>query len=85
MQDDLGEAESISAIADILLSQHRYGDLEPLYVRKLHLAQATSNHAHFWRGLFWTWPAFTPGNIGTRKQTRPISEAWRSIVSLREI
>jgi len=45
VQDDLGEAESISAIADILFSQHRYGDLESLYVRKLHLAQATSNHA----------------------------------------
>ena len=45
VQDDLGEAESISAIGDILLSQHRYGDLESLYVRKLHLAQATSNHA----------------------------------------
>jgi CHAT domain-containing protein/predicted negative regulator of RcsB-dependent stress response len=45
VQDDLGEAESISAIADILLSQHRYGDLESLYGRKLHLAQATSNHA----------------------------------------
>ena len=38
----------------------------------------------FWHGLFWTWPAFMPGNIGTRKQTRPISEAWRSLVS-REI
>ena len=45
VQDDLGEADSISAIADILFSQHRYGDLESLYVRKLHLAQATSNHA----------------------------------------
>lgn len=45
VQDDLGELESISAIADILLSQHRYGDLEPLYVRKLHLAQSTSNRA----------------------------------------
>jgi CHAT domain-containing protein len=45
VQDGLGEAESISAIADILLSQHKYGDLEPLYLRKLHLAQATSNRA----------------------------------------
>ena len=45
VQDGLGEAESISAIADILLSQHKYGDLEPLYLRNLHLAQATSNRA----------------------------------------
>ena len=45
VQDDLGEFDSISAIADILLSQHRYGELEPLYVRKLHLAQSTSNSA----------------------------------------
>jgi CHAT domain-containing protein/predicted negative regulator of RcsB-dependent stress response len=45
VQDDLGELDSISAIADILLSQHRYGELEPLYVRKLHLAQSTSNSA----------------------------------------
>jgi CHAT domain-containing protein len=43
--DDLGETESINAIASILLGQHKYADLEPLYVRKLHLAQATSNHA----------------------------------------
>ena len=43
--DDLGEADSISAIADILLSQHKYGDLGPLYARKLHLAQKTSNRA----------------------------------------
>jgi CHAT domain-containing protein/tetratricopeptide (TPR) repeat protein len=45
VQDDLGELDSISAMADILLSQHRYGELEPLYVRKLHLAQSTSNSA----------------------------------------
>ncbi len=45
VRDDLGEVESISAIAEILLSQRKYGDLEPLYVRKLHLAQATSHHA----------------------------------------
>jgi CHAT domain-containing protein/tetratricopeptide (TPR) repeat protein len=43
--DDLGEADSISAIAKILLSQHKYADLEPLYVRKLYLAQSTSNRA----------------------------------------
>jgi CHAT domain-containing protein/predicted negative regulator of RcsB-dependent stress response len=47
VQDDLGEVESISAIGKILLSQHRYGDLESLYLRKLHLAQATSNRAFF--------------------------------------
>jgi CHAT domain-containing protein/predicted negative regulator of RcsB-dependent stress response len=45
VQDDLGELESISAIADILSIQQRYGDLEPVYVRKLHLAQSTSNRA----------------------------------------
>ena len=45
VRDDLGEVESIKEIAEILLSQHKYGDLEPLYARKLHLAQATSNHA----------------------------------------
>lgn len=42
--DDLGEVESISAIADILLSQHKYLDLGPLYARKFHLAQKTSSH-----------------------------------------
>src|SRR5579862_34067 len=43
--DDLGEVGSISAIADILLSQHKYADLEPLYVRKFQLARSTSNRA----------------------------------------
>jgi CHAT domain-containing protein len=51
VQDDLGEVESISAIGEILLSQHKYGDLEPLYLRKLHLAQTTSNSA-FLAGAF---------------------------------
>jgi CHAT domain-containing protein len=46
VHDDIGEFGSITAIADILLSQHKYGDLEPLYARKLHLAQSTSNHAY---------------------------------------
>jgi CHAT domain-containing protein len=46
VRDDLGELASIKEIAEILLSQHRYGDVEPLYARKLQLAQATSNHAY---------------------------------------
>jgi CHAT domain-containing protein/predicted negative regulator of RcsB-dependent stress response len=52
VQDDLGEVDSISAIADILLSQHKYGGLERLYGRKLHLAQTTSNHAFLAWALF---------------------------------
>jgi CHAT domain-containing protein len=43
--DDLGEGESINAIANILLSQRKYANLKPLYVRKLHLARSTSNQA----------------------------------------
>jgi CHAT domain-containing protein/tetratricopeptide (TPR) repeat protein len=61
VQDDLGEADSISAIADILLSQHQYGDLEPLYVRKLHLAQSTSNRA------FQAWALLDLGGVYARQ------------------
>lgn len=46
VRDDLGEFGTVYEIAEILLSQHKYSDLEPLYARKLHLAQATSNHAY---------------------------------------
>jgi CHAT domain-containing protein/predicted negative regulator of RcsB-dependent stress response len=45
VNDDIGELGSIQEIAEILLSQHKYGDLAPLYARELHLAQSTSNHA----------------------------------------
>jgi CHAT domain-containing protein/tetratricopeptide (TPR) repeat protein len=41
--DDLGEAESITGMADDLVSQHKYQGLLPLYTRKLHLAQKTGN------------------------------------------
>ena len=81
VQDDLGEAESISAIGEILLSQHKYGDLEPLYLRKLHLAQTTSNRA------FLAWAFLDMAGVYARQhryaqanenyQRKP----WRSIVS----
>jgi CHAT domain-containing protein len=44
VHDDLGELESIKEIGEILLSQHKYGELGPLYARQLYLAQSTSNH-----------------------------------------
>lgn len=44
-EDDLGEAESITGMADDLVSQHKYQALLPLYTRKLHLAQKTGNRA----------------------------------------
>jgi CHAT domain-containing protein/tetratricopeptide (TPR) repeat protein len=46
-EDDLGEAESITGMADDLVSQHKYQALLPLYTRKLHLAQKTGNRAFF--------------------------------------
>jgi CHAT domain-containing protein len=43
IQDDLGEAESITGLADVFTSQHEYRKILPLYSRKLHLAQKTGN------------------------------------------
>jgi CHAT domain-containing protein len=43
--DDLGEAESITGIADVLVRQHNYSDLLPLYARKFEIARKTGSHA----------------------------------------
>lgn len=68
VQDDLGEADSISAMAEILLSQHKYGVLGPLYARKLHLAQATSNHA------FLAWALLDMAGVNARQHKYTLAE-----------
>ena len=74
VHDDLGEWDSTSQIADILLSQHKFGDLAPLYARELQLAQSTSNHAYL-ASAYLDMAGVDIGNIDTRKLMRTISAA----------